>query len=247
MNSIRVPAVACRLVMPLLLATLARVAIASGPVVVQDPGATITAPAHAAFACSFEPGPLDPTTSYAAGDGWNWIAWHIPNQPCGNCPSPGLAEARQVSFATRAFDNCNITVEVSIVASTGGACPQPDTTNVLYGPSSTPVTINIGVGDVHSIPLPTGWCLTSDAFVLIRFVGMDACLTTKGAVGLDRANVACTNCEEWVTATNLWGTPVDECSILPGASPIWIQLDTECCGATPTLQRSWGSVKTHYR
>src|SRR5690242_20956189 len=155
MTPIRVPALAGRLVTPLLLATLARVAVASGPIVVQDPGATATAPQHSAFACSYEPGPLDPTTSYGAGDGWDWIAWHIPNQPCANCPEPGVNEARQVSFATRSFDNCNITVEVSIVASTGVECLQPDTTNVLYGPFSYPVAINIGVGDVHSIPLPT--------------------------------------------------------------------------------------------
>lgn len=245
MSAIRFATPSRTLLVPILVAALASAANAAGPVVVQDPAATLAAPQRATFACSLETGPLDPTTSYGAGDGWNWVAWHIPNQPCGNCPSPGLAEARQVSFATRAFSNCNITAEVSIVASTGGACPMPDTTQVLDGPFSYPIAISIGVGDVHSIPLPTGWCLTQDAFVLIRFDGIDGCLTSKGSVALDRANVACANCDEWVTAINWSGTPVDECSVF--GSPIWIQLDTECCSVTPTLPRSWGSVKTLYR
>lgn len=248
MSAIRYASPPRTLLVPILVAALASAASAAGPVVVQDPGATIASPLHATYACSYAPGPLDPTTSFGAGDGFQWIAWHVPNQPCGNCPSPGITEARQVSFATRAFGSCAVNVEVSIVASTGGACPMPDTTNVLDGPFSYPVAIPIGVGNVHSIPLPTGWCLTQDAFVLLRFDGIDGCLTSKGPVGFDRANVTCMNCDQWFTAINAYPTPADECvvfSTIP--SPIWIQLDTECCTVTPTIPRSWGSVKTLYR
>ena len=244
MNAIRFALPARLLLVPFFVATFARVSSASGPVVHHDSGVT-AAPMQTTFACSFAPGPLDPTTSYAAGNSWNWIAWHIPQQPCGNCPAPGLAEARQVSFATRAFTNCNITVEVSIVAARGTDCPMPDTTQVLDGPFSYPVAITISVGEVHSVPLPEGWCLTRDAFVLIRFVGIDGCTTSKGSVALDRANTPCVGCDEWATALNAFATPVDLCTVLPSA--IWIQLDTECCGATPALPHSWGSLKTLYR
>jgi hypothetical protein len=244
MNAFRLALPVRPLLVSLLVATFARVSSAAGPIVVHDPSVP-TAPLRSTFACSFEPGPLDPTISYAAGDGWNWIAWHIPQQPCGNCSAPGWVEARQVSFSTRAFANCNITAEVSIVAVKGSVCPMPDTTQVLYGPYSYPVVINVGVGDIHSIPLPEGWCLTRDAFVLIRFVGIDGCLTSKGPLALDRANTSCVNCDEWVTAINWSATPVDICTVF--SSPIWIQLDTECCGVTPTLRHSWGSVKTLYR
>jgi len=244
MNAIRFALPTRWLLVSLSLTMFARASSAAGLVVHQDSGVT-AAPMQTNFACSLAPGPLDPTTSYAAGNGWNWIAWHIPQQPCGNCPAPGLAEARQVSFATRAFTNCNIVVEVSIVAAQGTDCPMPDTTQVLDGPFAYPVPITVTVGEMHSIPLPEGWCLTRDSFVLIRFVGIDACTTSKGSVALDRANISCVSCDEWATALNAFPTPVDLCTVVP--SPIWIQLDTECCGATPTHQHSWGSLKTLYR
>ena len=244
MNAIHFALPARLLVVSVVIAAVARVSIAAGPVIIHDSGVT-AAPMQATFACSYAPGPLDPTLSYAAGDGWNWIAWHIPQQLCGNCPPSGLVEARQVSFATRAFTNCNIIVEVSIVAAKGTDCLMPDTTQVLDGPFSYPVAITPTVGEVHSIPLPEGWCLNRDAFVLIRFVGIDGCVTSKGSVALDRANTSCVSCDEWATAINWSATPVDLCTVFP--SPIWIQLDTECCGATPALRRSWGSLKTLYR
>ena len=245
MNAIRFAPSARLLLVPFFVATLARVSSAGAPVVLHDSGAAPASPAPTAFACSLASGTLDPSTSYGAGDGWNWIAWHIPQVPCGNCAAPGLAEARQVSFATRAFTNCNITAEVSIVAAAGTDCLMPDTTQVLYGPFSYPVAITVTVGEIHSIPLPEGWCLNRDAFVLIRFVGIDGCLTTKGSVALDRANTSCVSCDEWATALNAYATPVDLCTIF--SSPIWIQLDTDCCSVTPTTRHSWGTVKTLYR
>ena len=89
MNAIRFTVPARLLLVPFLLATCARPSLARGPVVSHDTDAAAALP-RTTFACPFAPGPLDPTTAYAAGDGWNWIAWHIPQQPCGNCPAPRL-------------------------------------------------------------------------------------------------------------------------------------------------------------
>jgi hypothetical protein len=55
-------------------------------------------------------------------------------------------------------------------------------------------TDGLDLRDTYTVP--EGWCLIRDAFVLIRFIGIDGCLTTKGPVAFDRANTSCANCEK---------------------------------------------------
>jgi hypothetical protein len=104
--------------------------------------------------------------------------------------------------------------------------------------------------EVYTLTLPPGCCVAQDAFLLLSFTGFNTCSNpTNGfTTGLTATTSACVNCEEFFTTGYSIPDLSDWCSSSEGTSnSLWIQLEADCCAATPTVPHSWGRIKTVYR
>jgi hypothetical protein len=146
----------------------------------------------------------------------------------------------------RWFRACSASAEVSIVRATqGDSCLVPDPTQILCGPVTQTLVAPGNANVIYTVAVPSGCCVSGDAFLLVRFTGLAGCATGTGP-GLTAAQAPCVDCEQFVTANNIFPTMTEWCSI--GASnPMWFSVNADCCSMTPTRERSWGTLKTLYR
>ena len=203
--------------------------------------------AHASATCSLEPGaPTSNFVHWMWPNAWTSLSWRIP--ACAACPQPSALQVTSVQFALGNLGTCTATAQVSIVAAGGdAACPSPDTTQILCGPFTYPLSGPAHPDPLWVLSLPPGCCVSPGAFVVVKF-GVEACgefgRPTPSLLLSDGPNASCS---EYVTVSGFYPTFTDVNSIFPGGHPLWIRADAECCGGTPTLPPSWGGVKTLYR
>lgn len=80
--------------------------------------------------------------------------------------------------------NCTLPVQISIVGSTGGACPQPDQSNIIC-PAVTYIIDGAAAGGgnyTHDLPLSAACCISGPAYLKVEFPNAGSC--TLGATGL---------------------------------------------------------------
>jgi hypothetical protein len=204
----------------------------SAPILVHDDASPAEARAPAVTAtCTLEPGPIQTSFSYAwtTPDAFTDLAWLAPRASCTACgPSFGL-EIKTVSFGVRWFGACSATAQVTIVGSTGTVgCRVPNPGNVLYGPASFPIVGTGSLGVVHTLTLPSGWCVGPDAFVMVHFVGLGACYPGGSSPGLTRTGTTCVGCKEYISTTVTNPLLTDWCTI--ATNSLWMQVEADCCG-----------------
>jgi hypothetical protein len=201
-------------------------------------------------ACTIETGPIGNVSSAWQGpDFLTAIATPIQPTQCSACPSPQILTLNSVSFRLRWLTACSATAEVSIVGATGSpGCLAPDPSQVLCGPLSYTVSGPGSVGIVHTLPLPSGCCVSQPAFVLVRFTGFESC-SGGSAPGITNNTLACSPCQSWWSTVLSYPSLSDRCLEGTGAglSQTWLSVDADCCAPTPALPKSWGDVKTFYR
>src|SRR5205085_570376 len=174
------------------------------------------------------------------------MAWKIPAASCIQCPESAALKPRNLTFRMRWFKACVAQVEVSIVGSMpGNGCLEPNPAQVLCGPTTQTISTPVAGTLAYAIPFPTGCCIQGDAFVFVRFTGLGACATSTSP-GLGASTTACVPWQQFVTASNIFPTSTEWCSI-GATTSTWFSLLTDCCAITPTAPRSWGSIKLHYR
>jgi hypothetical protein len=200
--------------------------------------------------CTVEPAPPG-ATSYTFGAGrWRDLVWRIHPGACEACPFPQALAMESVAFRVRWLGKCTAQVELTIIGATGpAACPQPDTTNVLCGPTLHPIESDAFAGlKTHTLPILGSCCISQDAFVRIRFVNLlcDDAQVTEFAV--NGTTTPCSNCEQYFGTTAFFGGLSDWCAALNGGvNSVWTRYTANCCAPVPTVPRSWGQVKTLYR
>jgi len=187
----------------------------------------------AASACTLEPGPIDLSTSYVwtSPDAFRTLAWRIPRASCTACAANVGLAVQRVSFRVRWFGPCTATAEVSVVGATGPAgCRVPDPNQVLCGPTSYPISGVTSGGVIHTLDVAPGCCVGPEAFVVVRFTGLDACDPSGQLTpGLTRTSAPCVNCSEDVATTVSYPTLTDWCTLTTNG--IWMQVEADCCGA----------------
>lgn len=174
------------------------------------------------------------------------MAWKIPTASCATCGSAGLT-LKTVTFRLRWFSVCTAQAQVSVVgAKLGATCLEPDTMNVLCPPMTYSIA---GIGNatvLHTLAFAPDCCVSGDAFVLIRFEGLGACAGVNATPGLGVSTAACVPCEQFITATHIYPDITEFCSI-GSTQENWVSIDADCCMATPTRPKTWGSLKLLYR
>jgi hypothetical protein len=183
--------------------------------------------AGTAFTCTLESGPISSTSyRYVEPDAFTSFAVRIPS--CGACPEPQTLAVRTISFRVRWFAACAAQAEVSIVrAVASGGCLAPDPTQVLCGPTLHPLVGTGSVGIIHTLTLPTDCCVSGDAFVRVRFIGLDGCSVSPALTG---TTTACVNCEAFFTTAVSTPTLTDWCTVVPNG--LWWRIESDCCAAT---------------
>ena len=206
---------------------------AAPPLVIDDPAipsrARILSPE---LACVLEPGPVSTGTSYYwnTPDAFTHLYWRIPQQECAACAGQGLNPAT-IQFRVRWFGPCAAQAEVSIVGVTGPPnCRVPDPANVLCGPVTHPI-VGTGVGSAyHTLPVPAECCLPGDAFLRLRFIGLENCYPSgTPSPGIGASSTPCVNCEEYIATAVGLPSLTSWCPIAPGLTSLWVQLESECC------------------
>jgi len=236
--------------LPLFLATAA---FAAGPIQSTD-GIPLT-PQGTAATCVLEPGPIAlPAYVYPLPNYFTAFAWRIPRQACTACGPAGALDIKDILYSLRwPALGCTVHVVVSIVAARGVApCLEPDTTQVLCGPE--PYTL-VRTGEryqAYSADFEEGCCIFEDAFVLLRFLDFGSCSdpVSHFTMGISITNQPCIDCDQYVAVSGYYNDQLTEwCSTAGGGSlnSMWMQVQADCCSATPTRRRSWGGVKTIYR
>lgn len=195
--------------------------------------------------CVLSPGPVGASSVVFTPEVYTAVATLVDPQSCA-CPLASSIVLRTVSFRVRWFEACSATAEVSVVGSTGGACPAPDLGRVLCGPVSHPISSAGAVGVTYTLPMPDGCCIDEPAFVLVRFTGFELC-GGANTPGLVISSVfSCTPCTQYASISNLFPALTQWCSIAESLH-LWFSVEADCCDATPTLPGSWGRLKTIYR
>lgn len=173
--------------------------------------------------------------------------YHTLLDPAACCP--GGATSLTVAHAMLNWPvACALPVNVSILGSTGGPCPQPDPNNVICPPTLY-ILDGSALGVIqHDFPLPGGCCIQGPAFLKIEFVNRGNC--TETPTGLTAPRLVADNTPEICTSYNFYaGDPVYRDLVtfwgFTGNPMIWA--DGNCCGATPTIPSTWGSMKSLYR
>ena len=94
--------------------------------------------------------------------------------------------------------------------------------------------------------MPPGCCISRDAFVLVKLIGLDQCINPSGGIPvLYLGSDACAPCTQYITVSNIYPNFTEMCSL--STNPFWISVDADCCDPTPTRPNSWGRLKTMYR
>jgi hypothetical protein len=156
---------------------------------------------------------------------------------CGACSLTTLANVH-ISLEFRV--PCAMQVSIGMVPMTGTACPLPDAAHAMFPSIDTTLTANPGVTE-FIVPVPATWKLTGRAFLAVRFPAQtDSCSGQDDQPRLaERAG--CPRCTSY---EGFAGTFSDVCD--GGGIPL-ISADIAECLLTPTLPRSWGSLKVLYR
>jgi len=171
----------------------------------------------------------------------------VPGPDC--CPGGG-ATAITVAHAILNWPAvCQIPVNVSILGATGDvACPVPDPNNVICPPTFFILDGTGGGAIQHDFPMPAGCCIQGPAFLKIDFIADGSC--PPDPAGLNAPRLITDNTPDNCTSYNFYpGDPVFRDLIVaygfPGNPVMWAE--GHCCGATPTIPSTWGSVKSLYR
>lgn len=234
----------------LILLVLPAGAIAS-PVVIEDqvpPGDELFS---ATGLCVLEHGPFAAFAGTYEPEVLTSAATLVRPSSCAACPSPGILMLNSVSFRVLwSGVVCNPTVEITVVESSGGACPTPLADQVICGPITHSISGTSG-RVVYTLPMPTPCCLSRDAFVLVKFIGLDQCANPVSgahpAFYFASSSPACAPCTQYATVSNTYPTPTEWCTIWGGFANLWLSVDADCCDPTPTLPSSWGRLKTVYQ
>jgi hypothetical protein len=224
-------------------------AVSLPPQAVTDE-APVTIEGTAIGICTVETPPPS-TTSYTwTPDNWTNFVWRIHPDACAACPFPQALAMESVAFRVRWLGKCDAQVELTIIGAKGpNGCPQPDTTNVLCGPTLHPISSDFLPGQkAHTLPIIVPCCISQDAFIRIRFVSLQCDDPQITSIGLTSTGVPCTNCEQYFGTTSLYPGLNDWCtSFAPSPNELWTRYTANCCLPVPTLPRSWGQVKAIYR
>ena len=222
---------------------------AAGPPLVQTIIDEVPVSVEAATGiCTVEPAPPGGVSyTFGGGQKWNNFVWRIHPDACEACPFPQALAMESVSFRVRWLGKCDAQVELSIIGATGpAACPQPDTTNVLCGPTLHPISSDAFAGlKTHTLPVPAGCCISQDAFVRIRFVSLLCDDVEVTELALNGTDAPCVNCEQYFGTTGFFAGLTDWCVV--NQPRLWTRYTANCCAPVPTVPRSWGQVKTLYR
>lgn len=199
--------------------------------------------------CTVEPAPPG-GTSYTFGGSQRWsnFVWRIHPDACEACPFPQALAMESVAFRVRWLGRCDAQVELTIIGATGpNGCPQPDTTNVLCGPTLHPISSDAFAGlKTHTLPILGACCISQDAFVRIRFVSLLCDDVEVDDLALNSTAAPCANCEQYFGTTGFFAGLNDWCTSFDNTS-LWTRYTANCCAPVPTVPRSWGQVKTLYR
>jgi len=202
----------------------------------------------AAGVCVLEPAPRVPVSYFMYSPNYlTSFAWRIPLSSCSACPQPTVLNINAVTIQMRWFTACNAIAEVLIVGATGpSGCRVPDSTNVLCS-ATYPITGTGNVSTPHTLPLPSGCCITGEAFAWVRLTEIGSCMGSGGEMpGFGATGASCVNCEQYYTWAPGSSALTEWCSTT-NINLLWMEVDADCCPATETHPRSWGKVKTIYR
>jgi len=165
------------------------------------------------------------------------------------CLACSLVTGRAIESAVirmRFLSACDVVFRVQIVGASGGpACYAPDTANVLCMPSVQIVGEPAGqiTTKNYTMTINNGCCIETASFLSIEVVSMTC---ESNQIGNPFA-LPCSPCTQYIVSpTYLPPGIAQQCE--GGFSRnfrMWTEAD--CCGAVPTLPRSWGSLKTLYR
>lgn len=210
-------------------------AAAPPPTVIEDPApgpaVSFDVTTGAVFTCTIEPGPISSTsTAFTHPDNFTAIAMRVPT--CATCPDPQTLDLKTISIRIRWLRECAAQAEVSVVrAVSSGGCLVPDPTQVLCGPVVHAISSPGSVGIIHTLPIPTGCCVSGNAFVLVRFIDTLNCsIVGSSWPFLTRMSDACVNCQAFFTTAVNHPTMTDWCTIAP--TGLWWRLESDCCAAT---------------
>jgi len=142
---------------------------------------------------------------------------------------------------------CTQPVSVGIYGATGGpGCYSPDPSVVICAPVTFNVSVPAAGNYDISFPLASGCCLNQPVFLKIEFVSAsNGCSTSTTIPRLITTGACDQPCTSWNIYPGGFDDLCDPIIGFPG-NPI-MNLEVDCCTATPTHQRSWGTLKSHYR
>jgi hypothetical protein len=158
------------------------------------------------------------------------------------CGGPGGMSVTNTHAVLDFPEPCSIPVTVAIVAAdlSDPSCPVPIPGQYLCEPVNYDLEVTNAGGYDFLMPLEAGCCITQKAFLQITFREVGDC----GGVPSLYVSFLCDPCTSW----NDWpgGAMTDLCDGYLLGNPT-MYVDASCCGAVPTLPKSWGSLKTTYR
>lgn len=174
--------------------------------------------------------------------------YHTLLDPAGCCAGGGATALTNAHAILNWPSVCQLPVNVSILGATGPEnCLVPDPNNVICPPTFYILDGSGGGAIQHDFPLPGGCCIQGPAFLKIDFLSSGNC--TETGSGLDAPRLITDNTMDNCVSYNYYpGNPTFvplESYGFPGNPIMWA--DGHCCGATPTIPSTWGSVKSLYR
>lgn len=142
---------------------------------------------------------------------------------------------------------CTQVMSIGIYGASGDpTCYSPNPAQVLCAPFNVTVTPP-GPGDYDvSVPVPAGCCISGPAFLKVEFVAAAPGCGTSSNFPRLITTASCTNaCTSW----NIYpgGGPDDLCADIGFPGYPVMNLDVDCCNATPTFKHTWGGLKSVYR
>ena len=137
---------------------------------------------------------------------------------------------------------CSVPVSISVVRAFGSPCMQPDEGQILFPAFPTLLTAtDIGTQE-FVVAVPAEWRLDTDAFLAVNFTSETDSCSLAGEQPRIALVAGCPHC---VAYERVFGETGDVCQ--SGAGLPLISVDVSECVPTPTLRRSWGTLKLRYR
>src|SRR6185295_2121271 len=118
----------------------------------------------------------------------------------------------------------------------------------LCGALSYPLVGTAETSVTYTLALPSGCCISEEAFVLVRFLGsFGPCFHPQSGLtpSIYGSLGQCMACDQYYTAPPSVPTLTLWCPNAAGL--MWMQVDADCCGPTEVGRQSWGTIKTLYR